>query len=808
MNALKAAIWVSKIEDRRDALRLRFHTMGVKALLNQDDQESIKPQRLTLATLPIYLKEKGLSGLLYVASMPAIFASWFKPKSIIGGLLLVFFVLMVIGLLAVAIISGGMYYYLSQPVDELQLQTYLKQHRESIAISLYDKNNHLIGALPPLASDYDHQVGALYVKKVPPLYWQLIKAPNDITLSFQPQEPSFWSLYKKIIQFKDATYKGVNLTATYRLGQHNDALIMRIAKGLQGGYGANKSNQSLTSHWFKSKETLRVARHLYPYLAQNKGEEFKRWSAMHAPLLSAKNDVYGLAAIAATLFGKTPEHLSTGQQAVLATAYHQQTKMASLFSTEAKQRQDTWKSLLKKTQIAVTRYLQVTQPQTLRRILTDLEEMQVAPAMSISSQWLKFIESQQSEAQTQPLYQHLLQRSELTLGKIKNSLHQNLQQGVANLEKGLNVTNVKISLPIFQNQQLDQALVSAFNTTHRFYPKLFNKRLGESAAKNGAVIRLQVANEEGNIIRSYQRGETKKRPIAGLSTLVISSLLLSLNDEPKTRYCNKSYAGIRNANEPLREGLTSCKTLSRKGHSFSLQQSIREGKILPLLYALTQTHKLSSTSLIKLYKDFSLSSEAFTNQTMNVKKLAYELSIGSVKSTPQDIHTMVHALTRHLYGIPYDSYPAMIESLEVNRLVSSLSAQGQPQQKIEYSSRRSVSSSSDRLEEYLSNQTNRRYMKSLFTLPTTKKNNPLKFLRSVEKKYGVDFLIVKSATSKTTGGKTKDKWLVGSVRLKQHIYSFMIMIGSEDSAGGLGNRISHQQLMLPVINEMIESLQQ
>ena len=80
MNALKAAIWVSKIEDRRDALRLRFHTMGVKALLNNDEQESIKPQRLTLATLPDYLKEKGLSGLLYIASTPVIISSWFNPS--------------------------------------------------------------------------------------------------------------------------------------------------------------------------------------------------------------------------------------------------------------------------------------------------------------------------------------------------------------------------------------------------------------------------------------------------------------------------------------------------------------------------------------------------------------------------------------------------------------------------------------------------------------------------------------------------------------------------------------------------------
>ena len=804
MNALKAAIWVSKIEDRRDALRLRFHTMGVKALLNQDDQESVQPQRLTLATLPDYLKEKGLSALLYLASTPAIFASWFKPKSIMGGLFLVLSLLVTLGLLVVAVISGGMYYYLSQPVDEQQLQYYLKQHRQSIAISLHDESNHLIGALPPLQNDYNNETGALYVKNVPPLYWDLSKALSDKTLSFNQENPSFWSLYKKIIRFQNASYKGVNLTAPYQTGHQGDALIMRIAKGLQGNYGnQNQQSQSLMDRFSKTKETLRVARHLYPYLAQNNGEEFKRWSAMHAPLLAAKEDVYGLSAIAATLFGKTPEQLNTGQQALLATAYHQQTDMALLFSTQAKLRQKTWKRLIKQTQIATKRIYQKTQPHTLKRILADLEEMKTAPAMAIATKWLKFIEKQQakSQAQAQTLYQHLLQRSELTLGKIKISLYENLQQLNTKLKKGTILTDVKISLPILQNKQFDQALNKTFSTLHRFYPRLFNKRLGESIAKNGASISILVADEEGKIIRSYQRGLNNKRPIVGLSTLAISSLLLSRNDTPNTRYCNQSYAGMRNSSEPIREGVANCKILNRKGHSFSLNQSIQQGKILPLLYALTQTHKLLASDLVKLYQVFSLSENTLSDSKPDVKKLAYRLSLGSVESTPPKVHNVIHALTQHLYGIPYDNSPSLIDTLQINQLVSK-----EGKQIIEYTSRKDVKSNTNNVDQYLSNETSRRYMKSLFSIPLAKKNNPLKFLRSIEKKYGVNFLLVKSATSKTRSGNTKDKWLVGSLRLKQRIYSFTIMIGSDDSKG-LGKNISHQQLMLPIMNTIIESLQ-
>jgi hypothetical protein len=98
-------------------------------------------------------------------------------------------------------------------------------------------------------------------------------------------------------------------------------------------------------------------------------------------------------------------------------------------------------------------------------------------------------------------------------------------------------------------------------------------------------------------------------------------------------------------------------------------------------------------------------------------------------------------------------------------------------------------------------------MRTLFSIPSNKKNNPLKFLQSVEKKYAVDFLLVKSATSKTVNGHIRDKWLIGSLRLKQHIYSFVIMVGSDDMTIGLGKNISHQQLMLPIIKTLIESLE-
>ena len=334
MNALKAAVWISKLEDRRDALRLRLHTMGIKALFNKDEQESIIPQRLSLKALPAYLKEKALSGLLFLASLPVLLLALLRPKSLIGGLFLAVLLFVSIGLLLVALISGSMYYYLSQPVDETQRQYYLNKHQQRIAITLRDDNNDLIGALPPPNRNDANAMGALAVKTVPPLLWELLKAPADSALNFDPQHASFWSLYKQIIQLKDTSYKGINLTALYQ-GKPYSSLLQHIAHSLRGTQVNPIQAQGFIDHLMTSKESLHIARHLFPYLAQNNGQEFKRWSVMHAPSLAAKNDVYGLTAIAATLFGKKAERLNAAQQALLVTAYHQRTPMAVLFTSDS-----------------------------------------------------------------------------------------------------------------------------------------------------------------------------------------------------------------------------------------------------------------------------------------------------------------------------------------------------------------------------------------------------------------------------------------------------------------------------------------
>ena len=194
----------------------------------------------------------------------------------------------------------------------------------------------MIGALPsPKAAPNDkvrHQQrqGALYVDEVPDVFWDVLIAREDRALDFDFKNTSLLEL----VSGKKESYKGVNFASLVKRPiesqlKGNDlaggsALINLIIKNLYGQRYFSQMNSSipLIANLQRKFEELRGARHLFPYLANHNGEEFKRWIAMHAPLLSAGDDVYGIRSAAATLFGLRPQDLSDAEQAVLAAAYH------------------------------------------------------------------------------------------------------------------------------------------------------------------------------------------------------------------------------------------------------------------------------------------------------------------------------------------------------------------------------------------------------------------------------------------------------------------------------------------------------
>jgi hypothetical protein len=66
--------------------------------------------------------------------------------------------------------------------------------------------------------------------------------------------------------------------------------------------------------------------------------------------------------------------------------------------------------------------------------------------------------------------------------------------------------------------------------------------------------------------------------------------------------------------------------------------------------------------------------------------------------------------------------------------------------------------------------------------------------------------MAKSGTSATPSGIRRDKWAVGSFRLQGRVYTFTILVGTDDMQNGLGTSVMHRRVMYPIMREIVASL--
>jgi len=349
---------------------------------------------------------------------------------------------LLIAVIAIFIGASGLFFYLSKQPDPAQLQDYIKLHHYRTAVALRDRQGHLIGALssPNTAPDqylsHEQRQGALYVEHVPDVFWDVLIAREDRELDFDYQHTHLLD----ILLGQRHSYKGINFNALFKrpiqskLKGHSiaggSALINLIIKNL---YGVRYFNEQYASNnlWSKlqrKKVEINGARNLFPYLAKHNGLEFKRWIAMHAPLLSAGDDVYGIRSASATLFGKRPKELNAAEQAVLAAAYHRGVRFQPLSVDERKPLQQArfkrWQLLIKKAKKGVENAYHISQPEKMQRILAALEKMKTPQIPKVPSS-LQSLLNDQSFIQRQK-YGNLKQRTDLLISSLKPRIQQRL----------------------------------------------------------------------------------------------------------------------------------------------------------------------------------------------------------------------------------------------------------------------------------------------------------------------------------------------------------------------------------------------
>lgn len=735
-----------------------------------------------------------------------------KDRGIVGvGLS---FIKITIFLVPLSIIS--LYLYVSGDVDPAKLKYYQDLHSYRTATAISDNQGNLIGAIPnplppPIKSVSQEQLsGTLYVNGVPDVFWDLLKAQEEKDFSFDYSDATLTDY----LFFRKSSYKGIDLTSllkrpfSFMVSAPNKiSLMSRIIKNLYGekyfeqqcSIGVFKSINSKFFNYLNKKVTglckkiehAQAARHLFPYLARFNGLEFKRWSAMHTPLLVSNNDAHGLRSVSAVVFGEKVERLSEAQQALLAASYLHDIRF-SLVSADSTQedRIEKWQSINNHAVFAVENTYRESQPDKADRIIEALKIIQSPVRPKIPNSFTRYLNTLGKSQQQK--YGQLFKRSHLFIDAADDRIVNRLKNIYNSIDSNKVVTDLIITLPVIDNNSFIKNIDFAMTKMIKKCTLCFNKLPGGDPADNGALMRIIVSNEQGKIIRYYKKGDVSRRSIASIAKLPASILLASLGDTANTKYCNLRQQGLKNETGLFKSGTRNCSSLKRAGHSFTFKNTFAVSQDLPAFYALTKQHQISRDTLISLYRDFNIENTiTLQGNEPSLTQLAYDLSAGKAESTPLEVHKFTHKITQTLFNSEFETDPYTIDQFLVADFSRSVESY--------YSG---ALASANTIQQYLKLSSTKAELRKILRAPVYNQGGTL---RSFQNIAGVRFLFAKSGTSPTKTQAVKEKWSVGAIKINGQIYSFLIFIGTE-SHDGLGRNISHRTLIYPIMSEIVRSL--
>ncbi|PWQ92792.1 hypothetical protein [Leucothrix pacifica] len=680
--------------------------------------------------------------------------------------------------LVLAVLSvAGLYGYLSGDPDPQMLARYQQLHQQHTATALLDSQGRLVGAMPN-PQRQDSSVGSLSIELVPPVYWDVLDHQTGRQLRWDYQNTGISDL----LFWRQRHYKGIATTDVVAslnpFSQPNNSLIKQLSNALQVQGNADERCFGWFSDFCNTLSAVRLAKHAFPYLARNNGSEFKRWTAMHNALRGEADDVYGLRAVAETVFNKRPEQLSNAEQALLAMAQLERHAVLDL---------ENWDDLKANAdEVSLTLYAR-DQNNLAIEISKDLQRIREPQSARL--------ESNSPQSPTEILKRrNLRKRSELALGDFESLIYSRLSDEYAESNGTKLISDAQISLPVADNLQFQARLLSRLKEFQRRCTSCgIRKTLGEQPENSGAHIQVIVADQAGQLVRYFKRGDVQDRAIGVLSTIPASVLLASKGNKPESLFCNQTYRNLPSSVEGFPRGLINCDTPNESGHTASFLDSTELRASLPLFNAVRK--QASPEELQSLYRNFSLKDlRSREGKASHAEQLAYEMSYGVVQSNPMQMLELIHQLSEVLHGV---GDPKALQSIS-QFLVTDME---QSRRYLEFSE----TPSTIRLNgNYLRTQAAKETMKQLLTHELNNRDGSLKELLRLR---NIRFLSTKSGQSYTKQQALRDQWLIASVVIRGKRYSISAFVGSAvDDQAGLADRLKAAEMFFPIMAEIIDSL--
>lgn len=370
-------------------------------------------------------------------------------------------------------------------------------------------------------------------------------------------------------------------------------------------------------------------------------------------------------------------------------------------------------------------------------------------------------------------------------------------------KKDTSIIKVQLSLSTKENYNFKNTinnLLVKISEKYQFYSRFDYKAINSTNKKDFASVRISIANEKGELIAYYLRqtkelleSKNHERAIASIAKIPVFFTLVKNGITPNTLLCNQYYNRRSNAGGDT--GVRDCSV------RVSLLQTIARSRNLPLRYALNKY--LDQSQLKKLYSDFNFKESSNPNDT-----LEDALSFGTARTTVANTHNIIHYASKAVDSFD-KAYP-----IHAIKEVSGISYDENLQTTKVNSLEGFFTNSKNPFEKYVT-VNNREALTTLLASPITQASGTLRFA----KKHNLPLVYGKTGTMDTDPLKKdgivvenqslKDKYVVGVLNINNKKFSFSILVGSDKNQGNaLIKKISTEQLTLPIIQEIVSTLQQ
>jgi len=625
-----------------------------------------------------------------------------------------------------------------KPDNELFNEKIFPKFYYDTAIEIRDSKDRFTGTMAYPQSAITNP--SLFVEKTPLLFWSLLKEKYDPKLDF---ESNATSLYNAL--FENITYyNGIDISAPlsesrrlvqHMITEHNLELRPKLTLTQQ------LINIFLRKHPFEKPSNniarLKLAKTFFHKLKANNGANFKSWLLLEKSFFIVDGKGYGLKDCAEIFFGKPLDELSNAQEAILVALYAKPFHL----NQSLKEQQRAWQSI-KKDAIELVNNSEIIKDHY--RIVSDIKKLHFPKLPYFPDSLMEVVGEITSK--NQELFSSLPTRSDVLLQSSKGVLAQEL-------DKLFKIYNIS------PRSRLITKIAINFELNNIFY---FNHYMQERLdALNLSNIWVSVVNEEGKMIRLYQKNTLHQRPsqIGNLGKIFSTLLFVDRGDKYYTKYCNKkapseipNESGFNKCNSnswiDARRVFASTKMLPTYDGFIKYREQDRRGD--NIYYKPIYINKIEA-----LYKNLDLIS--LENNEPRV-----DLGAGKLEMTPLDIQVSLHKITQLLYNPQPIFYGLkLVKSLVYHDINNSVV---DPKSKLfSFDSPEQVS---PRFKNFFTKE-KRVALQTIFKTPIYKSYGSLQWLRNY---ISVKFVFAQESH------KNGIHWLVGAFKKANKYYSFTIFI--------------------------------